>query len=324
MSEGFQIEIPCKNCENIVERLAKFTKMPQPALDEDDDFANVSIPFGRPQNFQFGQQSFSSSPLNNFSSTLQQNWELNSGLPESSHARGDSFASESSSFGHGKPPSSFNAPKSSSSGHATSLSNATTYSTPSRKSSFASIRNAFKTGKLLAQDAPPVPPLESNPAIRNPFNRTVSARPFVTPGQASGAMSRRRPSAPGPTASYQVSRSPQLSTSISPVTHARGTSNFSGPATVRKGSRGVVNHSPASSIAHSDQDHMNNLSSTLIPRGPNAPSSFHRPAPSFVSETSPEVEPSTPAEYALNVVLTHFVTNAERRIERLLQDRLVS
>lgn len=67
-----------------------------------------------------------------------------------------------------------------------------------------------------------------------------------------------------------------------------------------------------------------NFSSTPIPRVPNVLSSFHRPAPSFISETSPHVEPSTPAEYALNVVLTHFVTNAERRIERLLQDRLVS
>lgn len=302
----------------------------QTALDEDDDFANTPIPFGRPQNFQFGQQPFSSSPSSNSSSALQQNWELNSGLPESFHARGDSFASESSSFGHTKPPSSFNPPKSSSSGHAATPSNTTTYSTPSRKSSFASIKNAFKTGKLLAQEPPPVPPLESNAVLRNPFNRAASARPYATPAQASQssiAMARRRPSVPVTSTPYQTSRSPQLSTSVSPIAHARGTSNLSGPAgAARKGSRGALNHSPASSVAHSDPDHpMNNaLSSTPIPRIPNASSIFHRPAPSFVSDTSPEVEPSTPAEYALNVVLTHFVTNAERRIERLLQDRLVS
>lgn len=102
---------------------------------------------------------------------------------------------------------------------------------------------------------------------------------------------------------------------------------MSGPT--RKGSRGgafASGHSPASSINYSDQDHNMNASFTTgapIPRVPNASASFHRPAPSFVSEAAPELEPSTPAQYALNVVLTHFVTNAERKIQNLLEARLV-
>lgn len=297
------------------------------ALDEDDDFANTPIPFGRPQNFQFGQQSFSSSPNNNTSngSGFQQNWELNSSPAESFHTRGDSFASESSSFGHTKPNPSFSATKSSSSGHGATPSTTNSFSTPSRKSSFASIKNAFKTGKLTAQDVPPVPSLDSNPVLRNPFSRTSSARAFAQPTQPPPVpVARRRPSAPGPSFSYQSTRSPHVSTSATPVSHARGVSNMSGPAS-RKGSRGALNHSPANSFSHSDQDHAlgPSYSSTPIPRVPNASASFHRPAPSFISETSPEVEPSTPAEYALNVVLTHFVTNVERRIESLLESRLV-
>lgn len=98
---------------------------------------------------------------------------------------------------------------------------------------------------------------------------------------------------------------------------------MSGPST-HKGIRGAIQHSPASSLNHSDHDHMaGGLGNGSIPRVPNASASFHKPAASVISETAPEVEPSTPAEYALNVVLTHFVTNAEHRIEDILQSRLV-
>lgn len=257
---------------------------------------------------------------------MSQNWELSSSPAETFHARGDSFASESSSFGHTRPNTSLSATKTSSSGHGPSASSATSYSTPSRKTSFASLMSALKTGKLTAQDVPPVPSLDSNPALRTPFGRTTSARAFAPPPQqpSPAPVARRRPSVPGPSFSYQATRSPQVSTSIPPVNHARGVSNMSGPAS-RKGSRGALSHSPASSLNHSDQDHLMGpgFSSVPIPRVPNASASFHKPAPSFISDVSPEVEPSTPAEYALNVVLTHFVTNAERRIEDILQSRLV-
>ncbi|KAF8311336.1 hypothetical protein DL93DRAFT_1476538 [Clavulina sp. PMI_390] len=310
MSEGFQIEIP--------------------SLDEDDDFATTPIPFGRPQNFQFGQNAFSSSP--NMGGPLgevsAQNWGFNGSPADTFHARGDSYTSEPSGFGHPKPNSSFSATKSSSSGHTTSLSNVTSHSsphppTPARKSSFASIKNAFKTGKLTSTpDIPPVPSLDSHAGLRNPFNRGASSR-TVTPAQSSTSVPpvpRRRPSAPGASFSFQNTRS------ATPVAHARGVSNLSGPGVPgRKNSRGGLTHSPASSINHSDADHSTSLpfGSPPLPRVPNASASFHRPAPSFISEAAPEVEPSTPAEYALNVVLTHFVTNAERSLDSLLRSRLV-
>lgn len=104
----------------------------------------------------------------------------------------------------------------------------------------------------------------------------------------------------------------------------------------RKASRGNngAGHSPSSSIAHSDQDHGNPYMSHAgagsgssggpIPRVQNMASGFHNPSRSVVSEVIPEIEPSTPAEYALNVVLTRFVAAAEKRIEVILEDRLVS
>ena len=56
---------------------------------------------------------------------------------------------------------------------------------------------------------------------------------------------------------------------------------------------------------------------------PNGIRGNHRAAPSYASEFSPEIEPSTPAEFALHVVLMQFVTGAEQRIEDLLQETLV-
>ena len=65
---------------------------------------------------------------------------------------------------------------------------ATTSTSPfSKKTSFASIRNAFKHGK--SSDTPPVPPLDHQayPSLKNPFNRSTSSL-------AHSSISNRRPS----------------------------------------------------------------------------------------------------------------------------------
>lgn len=88
------------------------------------------------------------------------------------HARGDSVASEDSS--HSIPPSrKLKTPFA----HSAQSSVATTSTSPfTKKSSFASLRNAFKSNK--ANDPPPpMPTLEQQayPDLKNPFNRSASA-----------------------------------------------------------------------------------------------------------------------------------------------------
>lgn len=310
---------------------------------------NTPIPFGRPQNFSFGSNVISSSPTQSISSHHNQsNWESVAGHSDESlhHTRGDSFASESSSFGHGRPNVSVSAGKPSSLGHTTTASiGGASVSQPVRKGSFASLKNAIKsaTGKNQNYEAPPpMPTLDqsSYPALRNPFHRSGSskgavatlARPAPSPTPAA---SRRRPSAASPSPTlYITSRSPPSQVQT-PSIHARGGSNMSNPFT-RRPSRGNLGggHSPNSSITQSENEHLppsgfhtgagSGSSGGPISRGSNPSSAFHQPTRSVVSEVIPEVEPSTPAEYALNVVLTGFVTAAEKRIEAILDDRLVS
>lgn len=191
----------------------------------------------------------------------------------------------------------------------------TTTSSFSKKSSFASIRNAFKSGRNT--EAPPVPQIDTQayPVLKNPFNRSTSSlahAPASTARKGSVAISppQQRPTTPG---SNEL-RNHKLSKSKS---HSYAKSQ----------------HSQSGSIFHtsengSDLGHANSYSTSPppVPRMPNAfGTQGHR------NETSPSAEYDdkividlrTPSDYALHAVFMRFVTSAEMKIDAFLRQNLV-
>ncbi|KAF8324255.1 cell morphogenesis N-terminal-domain-containing protein [Cantharellus anzutake] len=298
---------------------------------DDDDFSSTPIPFGRPQGFQFGQGTFTSSPVGSTSSTPIQNPDQSNSPVERSysHARGDSFTSESSSYGHGKSAQSFSG-RNTSLGHVATPSVATSVtSAPSRKSSFASIKSALKGLKTTASDAPPVPSLDTSaypPLLRNPFGRAGSSRNASLPAPSN--TSRRRPSAPSPSPSNAGASSRSVNIFAPQSIHSRAKSSMPVSASRALQSQ-PIDHSPSSSVAHSHSEidsgghtasHLPIISQRPFNQGPPRAAAQH---PSY-PEPSPEVEPRTPAEYALHAVFVQFVTISEQKIQSLLQETLVS
>lgn len=100
------------------------------------------------------------------------------------HSRGDSVASEDSSISAYPTTRKFKPPFA----HSTQSSVATNNSgSPfSKKTSFASLRNAFKSTKSN-EPVPPLPPIshEAYPALKNPFNRSTSSLAHHVPGRPS-------------------------------------------------------------------------------------------------------------------------------------------
>lgn len=170
---------------------------------EEEDF-HAPIPFGRPAGFGFGSSgsgfgSFGGSGGGQESPTSTTNSFAPTGF---GHARNDSVTSEESTGSAraaSRPKQVF--------GHSSQTSVAApTTPAPTKKSSFASIRNAFKSGSSKTQDLPPLPPLDhsSYPALKNPFNRSNSSLAHVPSSSRSrpqDGMSppQARPATPGST-----------------------------------------------------------------------------------------------------------------------------
>lgn len=206
--------------------------------------------------------------------------------------------------------------------HSSTSSIATTsHSVQSRKSSFASIRNAFK-GKGT-DVPPPLPTLEQHPyphALKNPvFPRSNSSLAHSSPRGPSFASNGGfslppRPSTPsGDNRGRQV---PKRSASLSRTGHSQSGSIFymsdggsdshfameSSPPPVPKMPNGLMNNS-----------------SNVHPREYIHTSSHHGH-----DEHKPVLkEPRTPAEYALHAVFTRFVLSADHKVTQYLKSRLV-
>ncbi|KDQ10267.1 hypothetical protein BOTBODRAFT_178297 [Botryobasidium botryosum FD-172 SS1] len=286
-SEGVQIEIP--NFD-----------------DDEEDYGASTFGFGRPQP-AFGAQG---SPT--LAGSLTPVTSRNGGDRPYFHSRGDSANSEGSgSIQFGSSPK-LTGPI----GHSSSSSVATTSFAPpqpARKSSFASLRAAFKQGKSTPQPTvPPLPtiePQQSLPVLRNPFARSVSAQGHHAQTPSTGRP--RRPSAAGASQSRITP----------PSVHSRGQSGAASTGKFRTGhAHGLSLHSRASSTAHSD--HSEHGSPSVVPPVPKVPNGIvnHRPQPSADADvTGP---PSTSAEYALRSVFTRFVMIAEMKITELLKESL--
>ncbi|KAH9933118.1 cell morphogenesis N-terminal-domain-containing protein [Epithele typhae] len=204
------------------------------------------------------------------------------------HSRGDSIASQDSA-------QSVQMSKSSKQGtHTLHIVCATNTTSPfTKKSSFASLRNAFKSTKHV-EAPPPLPALDyqAYPALKNPFNRSTSSLGQNTP-----------PSLPDKPQWAQVLPSSEL-----PEIEERV-------------------HSQSGSIFHasdngSEGGTFSNPFSPSPPPVPPIPSGFNA-STDDVSLSEPEdkivLDPRTPSDYALHAVFIRFASTAETHIDEFLR-----
>ncbi|KAG6873883.1 hypothetical protein C0995_009662 [Termitomyces sp. Mi166 len=176
--------------------------------------------------------------------------------------------------------------------HSSSSSIATSATAFSKKPSFASIRNAFKSGmsNIINHETPPLPSIEHGyPVLKNPFNRSTSSLNQTTKNAASPPF---RP----PTPSSRAQRLRQ---------------------------HGKSQHSQTGSIFHtsdggSDHGYGHPSSPPPVPRVPNAYARSDTP-PIDYEEDKVVMDPKTPSDYALHAVFMRFATIADSKIETFLQ-----
>ena len=200
---------------------------------------------------------------------------------------------------------------------------------PGRKSSFASLRNAFKSNKSN-QDASPVPPVpvidhQAYPALRNPFSRSTTS---LNQSSTSNGKDKRRPSAKSPSQSRATPPPAPAMSSLNSVFHrARAYSH----------AKSTSAHSHSSSAAHSELSETGGEGSPIsytrrAPPVPPVPNEYegnvrkHHAAASGPYEPSPDpivAKPQKPHEYALHVVFTKFLTSAEQLVQHFLSHSLV-
>lgn len=219
------------------------------------------------------------------------------------HTRGDSVASEDSAHSIQNTSRKLKTPFA----HSAQSSVATTSSSPfSKKTSFASLRNAFKSNK--ANDIPPpMPALDQQvyPVLKNPFNRSASS---LVHG---GVPPRDRPS---------MHASP---TQFRPSTPNSSDIKFRGTPTLKNRGHSYAKsqHSHSGSIFHfSDggSDHGHGFSFGALstpPPVPPVPNAFGIPMPLSESPDLEEeklvVEARTPPEFALHAIFIRFAAYAE-------------
>jgi len=273
----------------------------------DDDFNLTPNPFPRAAGGAFGFGSFGHGQDSPISSTPT------AFLPERGdrpyfHSRGDSATSDDS-IQSSRPTRKASVPFI----HSSQSSIATTSTSPfSKKPSFASLRNAFKSGGK-AIDPPPLPPLDY---ASSPFNRSNSSL-----GHTSHSL-RRGPENPSP----PYPRPPTPGSSEGKVSNRLTRSKGHVP--------GRSGHSFSSSVFHSsdpgsDHGHGFNFPSSPppVPPMPNVFSGFPQSeSPTLLEpeEDKVEVDPRTPAEYALHAVFIRFASAAEHKIATFLKQPLVS
>ncbi|KAF5336607.1 hypothetical protein D9611_006456 [Ephemerocybe angulata] len=279
MSEGIQITIP------------DF---------DDDDVRSAPIPFGRSA---FGFGGFGSDSPGGQSVTTPL-----AGFGEKSffhHARGDSSASIDST---NSATTRFASKPSTPFGHTSQPSISTGSTGFTKKPSFASIRNAFKSGKSSNNDAPPpVPQLDqAYPVLKNPFNRSTSS------------LNHHHAPSPTPRSNGFIQR-PSTSGSTDTPTPRFGRSKSKGHIQAKS------QHSHTGSIfnmsdAGSDYG-QGYFSPPPVPRVPGAFRSDTPPTSDF-EEDKVVMDPKTPSDYALHAIFIRFASQAEGKIDAYLQQPL--
>ena len=264
-------------------------------LDDGDDYTPTPTPFGR-SNVAFGGFD-SPTPPSAFGG--------GGGSTDRTyfHSHNDSIASIDSSFSSFKftTPQQRNGSASTvalTSVH-TSNSSVTTnhFPIPSRKSSFASLRNAFKSGKTTDVDAPPVPMIDpqSYPALRNPFQRSEAgaAKPGLHHNGRRPSLGKLENNVKGASTTNRSVLGRQMSQSGAGAFFLGNNGSdaslaLPGTPPVPRIPGGVLRHKVSSSLAASDGTH----------------------------------EYNTPAVHALHVVFGRFVDAAERMLDVVIGQTL--
>ncbi|KAJ6497024.1 cell morphogenesis N-terminal-domain-containing protein [Mycena vitilis] len=227
------------------------------------------------------------------------------------HSRGDSVASEDS--GHSI---STRYTKSSTPFAHSAQSSIAAPTGFTKKSSFASIRAAFKSGGK-SNDAPPVPHIDHQayPVLKNPFNRSTTSLNYSIP------LSRGPSATPSSiTTSPPYHRPPTPGSSDGRHTHRPPTSKSKGHSSAKS------HHSQTGSIFHtsdggSDYGQSNPFSPSPppVPRVPNAFGPVRSETPDF-DEDKVIMDPKTPSDYALHAVFIRFASSAEGKIDIFLRE----
>ena len=294
-------------------------------LDE-DDFQTTPVPFGRSGTFGFGSVSGPESPIILTPTTAV--------AAErsffSAHTRGDSLASDDSFFDHAPRRPFAHTSQSSVATTSTSTSTGTGPSPFSKKASFASIRNAFKSSLKNNTDVPPLPSLDHHqvyPILKNPFNRSTSSLAHsitVTSKQgntASPPHQAPRPPTPGESRpSRSTSRPRGHSTARSHHSHS-GSVFFGSENGSDHGHSHPFGHNPnhAFTFGHSPQ------SPPPVPRVPESLVAPRSESPVISEGESEDLGSSkSPADYALHAVFIRFATLAEAKIDAFVRESPVS
>ena len=265
---------------------------------DDEEYNAAPTPFGRSAGHGFGTGAFGS-VLDSPTVTTAFGFHDRSYFP--SHSRGGSAASADSagsSSGFTRVTT-----RSTPFAHSSQSSITTTSTSPfSKKPSFASIRNAFKTGKL--SDVPPVPQLDHQPypILKNPFNRSTSSLNHTTTRSATSA---GNPRPPTPTAKTSKSKH-----------HAHSKSHHS--------QTGTFYH--AASDGSEPGHPFTPASPPPVPRVPNGFGHLHQsdtPPGSDFEEDKVVMDPKTPSDFALHAVFIRFADSAEGKIDYFLRLPLV-
>ncbi|EIW59193.1 uncharacterized protein TRAVEDRAFT_71351 [Trametes versicolor FP-101664 SS1] len=270
-----------------------------PDFNDDDDTFRGGPFFGRAAGSMWGNAGSSSGLESPTISTPQAINERAGG--SYFHARGDSIASQDS--GQSVPyvgGTQRKAAKAAPFTHSTQSSVATTSSSPfTKKSSFASLRNAFKKSNEVP------PPMPAYPALNvDPFNRSTSSLAQVTP-------------IPTRPTTSNIS-SPQLR----PATPGGGEGRARTP---KSKDYGRAQHAHSGSLFYSSDngsDHGHYPFSSSPPPVPPMPDAFAGLADDTGSFSDGEdrvvPDPKTPSDYALHAIFLRFAAAAEQHIDKFL------
>lgn len=281
---------------------------------DEDDYSSASIPFGRAANsFGFGSSGPDSPTL--ITPTAGPVPEKSNGERDYFHSRNDSAASEDSSFSFHATPTSTTRLIPQAHSSQTSLPSSVPFT---KKGSFASLRNAFKTsGK--STETPPVPLLDRQayPALRNPFSRSTSSLTHsVTPSSV-----RSPPSSSGarpPTPSSSNDNRHGRAMSMRTKGHASGRSQHSHTGSVFHTSDAGSDYAPGFTHAIPRQS-----TPPPVPRMPNEfGNALYTPPSSTETEDKIVMDPRTPSEFALHAIFIRFAALAEGKIDSFLREPL--
>ncbi|KAI0795448.1 cell morphogenesis N-terminal-domain-containing protein [Abortiporus biennis] len=226
------------------------------------------------------------------------------------HSRGDSVASEDSSHSIQYTSRKLKSPFA----HSAQSSIATTSSSPfTKKASFASLRNAFKSNKSN-DPAPPVPVLDQQayPVLKNPFNRSATSLVQSTHSRPSTHASppHFRPSTPSSNESkYKQARSKGHSYARSQHSHSGSIFHFSD--------------------AGSDHGHGSSFNAMAtpppvppFPNGFGLPGLYEEPDSPMDFEEKIVVDARTPSDFALHAIFIRFAASAENLINEFVRQPL--